>query len=291
MFRRIADLGERCAALGRGTPFSRNRPRASRAATGCSASRAQVDDESNDSLLATFNWGVTEGTWLSFTAGRSSSPADRANIDADTLVASVDHSFGTVGVALEIERWGDEDALETSDWRGTVYYEPERFRIGVALRASRHRYPVHDRRAARRKVQPHRGAVERQRRDRRARSAGRRLADLLRRDRVRLRPRPRAAAADRAAQSPERLDAHAREQLHRSRENDRLRQRARREAAHGHLHDGPFGDRRLEVRHVRCGAAVPDRPARGSRGEPRPRALRARGRGIYGGVLFLIYAR
>jgi hypothetical protein len=90
----------------------------------------QADDESNDSLFATFNWGVTEGTWLSFSAGRTSS--DLANVDADTLVASVDHSFGIVGVTLELERWGDEDALETSDWRGSVYYEPERFRIGIA---------------------------------------------------------------------------------------------------------------------------------------------------------------
>jgi hypothetical protein len=90
----------------------------------------QVDDESNDSLFATFNWGVTEDTWLSFSAGRTSS--DLANVDAGTLVASVDHSFGTVGVTLELERWGDDDALETSDWRGSVYYEPERFRIGVA---------------------------------------------------------------------------------------------------------------------------------------------------------------
>ena len=92
----------------------------------------QVDTESNDSLLATFNWGVTDATWLSFTAGRSSSPDDRASVDADMLVASVDHKFGRVGVALAIEQWGDEDALETSDWRGTVYYGPERYRIGLA---------------------------------------------------------------------------------------------------------------------------------------------------------------
>jgi hypothetical protein len=91
---------------------------------------AQMDDESNDSLFATFNWGVTEGTRLAFSAGRSSS--NLANVDADSLVASVDHSFGTVGLTLELERWGDEDVLETSDWRGSAYYEPERFRIGVA---------------------------------------------------------------------------------------------------------------------------------------------------------------
>jgi hypothetical protein len=92
----------------------------------------QVDEASNDSLLATFNWGVTPSTWLSFAAGRSSSPADRANVDADSLAVSIDHRFGPVGVALELERWGDSAALETNDWRGSVYYAPERFRIGLA---------------------------------------------------------------------------------------------------------------------------------------------------------------
>jgi hypothetical protein len=93
---------------------------------------AQADDQSTDGLLATFNWGVTESTWLTFSAGRSSSPADRADVDADTLVASLDHSFGTVGVTLEIESWGDADALETTDWRSSVYYDRDRFRIGLA---------------------------------------------------------------------------------------------------------------------------------------------------------------
>jgi hypothetical protein len=92
----------------------------------------QLDDESNDGLIATFDLGVTEDTWLMFSAGRSHSPADHADVDADTLVASVDHDFGAVGIGLELERWGDEDALETSRWRGSFYYEPEHFRIGVA---------------------------------------------------------------------------------------------------------------------------------------------------------------
>jgi len=57
---------------------------------------AQVDQESDDSRLLTFNWGVTPKTWLSFAAGRSSSPADRADVTADTLVASVDQRFDRV---------------------------------------------------------------------------------------------------------------------------------------------------------------------------------------------------
>jgi hypothetical protein len=93
----------------------------------------QVDEDSNDSLLATFNWGVKPRTWLSLTAGRSTSPADRADVSADTLVAGIDHRFDKVGMRFEIERWGDPDALETEDLRAGVYFDQGRFRIGAAF--------------------------------------------------------------------------------------------------------------------------------------------------------------
>jgi hypothetical protein len=91
----------------------------------------QLDEESNDSVLASVNWAVTPSTWLTFAAGRSSSPADRAAVQADTIIAGVDHRFGLVGLGLEVERWGDSAALETADLRGSVYVERERFRVGV----------------------------------------------------------------------------------------------------------------------------------------------------------------
>jgi hypothetical protein len=92
----------------------------------------QVDEQSSDSVLATVNWGVTPTTWLSFSAGRSSSPADRADVEADTLVASIDHRFDKVGFTLELEHWGDPDALETEDLRGSVYFDRARWRVDLA---------------------------------------------------------------------------------------------------------------------------------------------------------------
>jgi hypothetical protein len=92
----------------------------------------QVDDSSNDSLLATINWGVTPATWLSFSAGRSRSPSERAGVQADTLVASIDQRLEKVGYSLELERWGDADALETDDVRASVYFERDRWRFDVA---------------------------------------------------------------------------------------------------------------------------------------------------------------
>jgi hypothetical protein len=92
----------------------------------------QVDEHSSDSLLATINWGITPATWLSFTAGRSSSPADRADIEADTFVASIDQRFDKLGFTLELERWGDPDSLETDDLRGSIYFDRERWRVDLA---------------------------------------------------------------------------------------------------------------------------------------------------------------
>jgi len=96
---------------------------------------AQVDEEESESLLGTLYVGVGSSTWLTFVAGQSSSPADRANIEADTLVLGVDHRFDQVGFTLEAERWGDPDALETEDLGGSIYFDPGRWRIAFRYEA------------------------------------------------------------------------------------------------------------------------------------------------------------
>lgn len=94
--------------------------------------QAQADERSSDSVLGTFDWGVTPKTWLTFAAGRSRSPADRADVQADTLLVAVDHRFDAIGLAFEAEQWGDPAALETVDLKTTLYFVPERWRIGVS---------------------------------------------------------------------------------------------------------------------------------------------------------------
>jgi hypothetical protein len=91
---------------------------------------AQVDDEESDSTLANLYVGVGSSTWLTFGAGRSSSPTDRADIEADTLGIGVDHRFENVGFTFEAERWGESGALETMDFAGSVYFDRDRWRIG-----------------------------------------------------------------------------------------------------------------------------------------------------------------
>jgi hypothetical protein len=92
---------------------------------------AQVDEDDGDSLLSTLFVGVGSSTWLTFAAGRSSSPADRADIEADSLSIGIDHKLERVGFTLEADRWGDSGALETEDLGGSVYFDRERWRIGL----------------------------------------------------------------------------------------------------------------------------------------------------------------
>ena len=91
---------------------------------------AQAGEDDGDSLIGTLYVGVASSTWLTLIAGQSSSPADRADIEADTWVIGVDHRFDRVGFTLEAERWGDPDALETEDLAGSVYFNRGRWRLG-----------------------------------------------------------------------------------------------------------------------------------------------------------------
>ena len=94
---------------------------------------AQADEEESDSLFATLYVGVASSTWLTLIAGQSSSPADRADIEADTLAIGVDHAFENVGFTLGVEHWGDPGALETEDLAGSVYFDRDRWRISLGL--------------------------------------------------------------------------------------------------------------------------------------------------------------
>lgn len=92
---------------------------------------AEGDENSNNSLLANVNWGVTPSTWLNFTTSRSTSSTNRADVKADSIVVGVDHRFESVGIAFNAEDWGEHGVLETRDYRGSVYVDRERFRVAV----------------------------------------------------------------------------------------------------------------------------------------------------------------
>lgn len=95
----------------------------------------QVDEDDNQSVLTSFNWGVGRNTWLTFGLGQSSSPADRADVEADTLSIAVDQRFDLVGFTLTAEQWGDSGALETDDLGASIYFARERWRLAVGYQS------------------------------------------------------------------------------------------------------------------------------------------------------------
>jgi hypothetical protein len=91
---------------------------------------AQADEHDAHSLYVTSDVGVGSQTWLTFAAGKSSSPIESTDIEASTFLLGVDHRFDKVGFTLEAERWGDSGELETTDLSGSIYFHRERWRIG-----------------------------------------------------------------------------------------------------------------------------------------------------------------
>ena len=88
-----------------------------------------LDDASNSGLLATFGYAPTSANWLSAAVGQSRSPERGANVVADTLELGFEHDFGPVGLGLTGERWGDSGDLESVDWRASLFFGNERYRI------------------------------------------------------------------------------------------------------------------------------------------------------------------
>lgn len=74
---------------------------------------------------------VGEQTWFGLSAGLTRAETFGGRIETQTLSATLTHEFGRFGVTAGLGTWGDEDALESRDYRAGFYYRGERWRIGV----------------------------------------------------------------------------------------------------------------------------------------------------------------
>ncbi len=94
---------------------------------------ALVDEESYENLFAGFTLGLTDATWLSLSTGRSRGPSAETDVTAGLFTIGIEHNFGPIGFALATDRWGDEDAIESEDWREEAFFANERFRVALLL--------------------------------------------------------------------------------------------------------------------------------------------------------------
>ena len=93
-----------------------------------------IEGDSNGgfSLAALGELGVTEETWVSATLAHYT--VDSAEgIGADSWFADVgvDHWFDPIGIRLGLSRWGDNDSLDSDDWRASLYWRADRFAIAA----------------------------------------------------------------------------------------------------------------------------------------------------------------
>jgi hypothetical protein len=89
------------------------------------------DEESYEHSLASFHFAFQDETWVSVTAGRSHAPSTEQDVSAGLFALGIDHDFGPIGFALSAEQWGDDNNLESRDWRGEVFFDRDRYRFAV----------------------------------------------------------------------------------------------------------------------------------------------------------------
>jgi hypothetical protein len=95
-----------------------------------------VEADSADGVAAAVfaDIGLTEKTRLSATFGKSSVELPRG-LDLDTSYGDIglDHWFDPIGVRSEVAYWGDNDFLDSIDWRGALYWRNETITVSANL--------------------------------------------------------------------------------------------------------------------------------------------------------------
>jgi len=95
---------------------------------------AGIEGDSSDGFAVAVlgELGITEKTWLSATLAQNT--VDSAEgIDVDSVFGDIglDHWFDPIGVRLGVSRWGDNDSLDSDDWRASLYWRADRFSIAA----------------------------------------------------------------------------------------------------------------------------------------------------------------
>lgn len=91
-----------------------------------------LEGDSEDGLAVSMigEVGLTEKTWLSGAVAKSTVDLQlRPDIDTWYADIGIDHWWDPIGVRAGIAYWGDNDTLDSADWRVSVYWRADRFSI------------------------------------------------------------------------------------------------------------------------------------------------------------------
>lgn len=93
---------------------------------------AGVEADSADGLAvsAVGQLGLTDKTWLSAAIARNMADLPfRQDIDTWYGDVGIDHSWDPVGIRAGIAYWGDNDTLDSTDYRASLYWRTKAFSI------------------------------------------------------------------------------------------------------------------------------------------------------------------
>lgn len=86
----------------------------------------EADDADSRSYSVFADLGLAEDTWLSAAAAVTSTDRDVLDVSTKFAEVGLDHHFKPFGVRVSGGYWGDEDLLESNDFRAAGYLRGER---------------------------------------------------------------------------------------------------------------------------------------------------------------------
>ncbi|MEM1264147.1 MAG: hypothetical protein AAGH76_17240 [Pseudomonadota bacterium] len=90
-----------------------------------------ADDASGRSVAALLDVAVTETTFLTFTAAANEGDTLTDSIETQAYTVGVTQEFGIVTGRLSVGTWGDDDFVDSTDYRGGLSVAAGDFRFGV----------------------------------------------------------------------------------------------------------------------------------------------------------------
>lgn len=95
---------------------------------------AGLEGDSSDGLAISLlaDYGLADETWLSAAIARNSGEsAFRQDLDTWYADVGIDHWWDPIGLRAGVAYWGDNDTLDSTDWRASVYWRNEKLSISA----------------------------------------------------------------------------------------------------------------------------------------------------------------
>jgi hypothetical protein len=90
------------------------------------------DEDGTYSVNAGLDHAFGKTTWLRLTAGLADGANGPVNLSTYRASLGIDHDFDPVGVAVDVEYWGDSDTIRTLAWKGELSFRGEHARVGLS---------------------------------------------------------------------------------------------------------------------------------------------------------------